>query len=400
MKQKECPQWQLFVDESGRFDELDTRVVCGLLINAPVNPRADDLLVRAFKEVFVGVAYPPHAYQHNWAAGRLVSLLQSGARPAPVSEAIVAGAMGCLEQHDHLTAVQAFRAAVEGEKYPEVEHVKVVDALLEQYATTEHECLKALRDRDRHSMWQLMRQIPALYRTDNVFVVGAAQPIGLKDEHDHGQDPYLWLLQLLLERVISLLRQRDSASAQRVWVTIARRNVNASLIPGGPPQTVQLLLRHVSDAIALASATPPWPVSSSADSRRALEKDSVRLQPRCIPPRYDTNVPAGLVLADFAANRLRWVMERSLTKSWKKIERGAASYFALPIAAKPQWAFGIDEIGSLAAIAVPGAPRARIQAAFADCANDDKQHACEASWIEEATMRWEKAARALRKVGG
>jgi hypothetical protein len=144
-------------------------------------------------------------------------------------------------------------------------------------------------------------------------------------------------------------------------------------------RTVALRMDHLSDQVRRAERLPLLaPPEGSPDDRvRILQ---YRIQP------YDQLVHPGIVLADFAANRLRASLGQAAR--WAELRRTAAGRVALSIEA-PALAF--PHAGPLPACALHGEARTKIAQAFETRTNVDLGRILP-GWGHDQAAAWIQAA--------
>ncbi len=109
------------------------------------------------------------------------------------------------------------------------------------------------------------------------------------------------------------------------------------------------LLSHLGEVFGpgeswlVGAGMPPVADDDTSDTR-------VRIVPHSVS-RYDSNVRPGIVIADFAANRLRWPM--STARSWHELQARADSQVALPVTAPARRDVGASPLPALAAHGLP-----------------------------------------------
>lgn len=347
--------WQLFIDESGDFDQpRDTCVVAGVLVHAPMHPRGEADVRAALDDAYPALRYPPHATKLRFLSGRVVATLagatSSSSPTATGARELARRALAVIEAHDGSIADAVGRLSSEGRE-PGNEQLTAWDGLLRVHAPSFADGVQQLLEQDVHRMRQVLDRAGALFGADDpgeAFVVAAADT-GHADAYAIEdpvveRDRYLALLGVLFERTLALLCERVGAGA-RIWTSVARRSVHRRDVGRFP-----LMPRNIG---AAAETAARFPLFDGATPRPKLIAAGV--------PAYDAAVPAGMVLADFVANRIRGALLRVGRLSWDRLGRMARAQVAMPIAARPRF---VEYASPIPAIAATGAPNAAIWSAF------------------------------------
>ncbi|MFW5740130.1 MAG: hypothetical protein ACOC1F_07170, partial [Myxococcota bacterium] len=198
--------------------------------------------------------------------------------------------------------------------------------------------LAAQREDQARRMNSLLACLRNLFSPSESWLIGAFDPAA----DATSQDRYLTLLQALFVRVFALLRGQQHV-VHHVKTFVARRHVQLH----GVPKPVQLRIKDVGDCVRRAETFPLRPPAPGATD------EHVRIVPWRVS-RYDERVCPGIVIADYAANRLRGPL--SSAPSWSELQSQATARVRVPIAAPAC----MDPNSVLPAMAANGSPAAII----------------------------------------
>lgn len=381
--------WQLFVDESGDDARSeDTFVVAGVLVGSALDFSAD--LRDALEEAFWGVRYPPHASELCTPAGALIARLEGGRLAEPGGSDVldwIEPARQVLLTSTSPLAVE-LRAALEAggfasrkARYPAVQ---ALQAWLREHAHRDPHvavasgALKELLRGDDARLTTVLGRIADAVGPERCFIVGAAQRVEDVHAEEAGyhaagyRDPYLALLEACLERVVMLLREGEEQHT--VQITVAERDV-------GLPRR---RLRE-GDVFGCIDGAMRHPFAPGGEGGR----HSVQLLVSSIVP-FDAAVHPGVVLADFAANRLRWTV-RGRPPRWRTLTHVARQHFALPLAAVPR---AFRERTPAPALGTGGHARRQIRAAFGGEAAQASDFPLD-GWVADQVQHWSDLGAAL-----
>jgi hypothetical protein len=360
--------WQLFIDESGDFDDpTDVHVVAGLLVPAAAHPSQAAALRELLRRGLPGIPYPPHASHLNLAVGRMAAtLLATGVDEAPrdIAECCHAAKEALLAAPRGVAGV--VREALATRRMPTFGALRSCEQWLAINRSDLHDDLRVLQARDREAMRDILARTRDAFKAPSAMVVAAV---------GHGADGagYLALLEVLFERTLMLLRARDAQVEVRA--TVATRHVP---MPEVARKRTPLMPAAIGQAIHAAMSFPFLPATGLGDPRVArIVAES--------PPRYEALVHPGVVLADFIANRARSAF-RALDRPWVERSAHAASLLALPVDVIAQ---GFKAAGPLPTVAADGIARARVRAQFEGAPVPDGRSR---GWRDEQAERWIAAA--------
>lgn len=330
--------WQLWIDESGDFEEEgDRRCVAGLLTRG--SHRIDSAIRIALGHVRPRARFPHHATELRRPIGVLVEWYRTrdtGAVDVALDETACAHALACIEASVDPDAI-AFRDALQGGRDIPFKAKEKSDVLLKHMSRDAYEHLRWYQEVTEQRMRNLVQGLAHFAGPGKCFLVAAAEASGVNPAD--GRDAYLVSLAALLERAVGYLR---SGGAERHDVTlhIAIRGKTST----GKKRYELVNDDDVNACIAEANAAPAPP--DRGDVRFELES----LQ------RYDSSVRPGIVLADDLSNRLRFALMR---RTWREVESAIRRTAAVEVTANCA-ALRRD----LPAISAPGAPREAIHAAM------------------------------------
>lgn len=375
--------WQLFVDESGDFDDPEAEVaVAGVLVRAYDSAQLRIRLRQALERAVPVGLYPPHTNRLNipaWIA--LASMVhvaegESGARFRKAADP----AIRAIEASAEAPAVQAreaVRAYRESGKEVSWEVGRAVDAWLAEAHPHAHRRLACVsRDIDAALVQLLERLQSGVLDGGRCFVSCAwSGPEDLGSE-----DRYLRLLEVLLERVFAL-SAGPRPPEQRIFAHVATRRVRAGHDGAGGDEREKMRVEHLA---AVARPATTFPVGCNPPH--------VVFFPHP-PAKYDASVHPGIVLADIAANRL---LGRVLVASsgWEQVQSFAAAAVGLPVDASVR-ALDTSRAGSIAA---SGAPRDAIRSAFRGEPHETTWPQAP-RWAGDQARVWTSVAARLRRQG-
>lgn len=314
-------EWLLFVDETGDFDTPNESVsIVGWLVRQADTPDFDAALRRAIDQLFPRNAYPPHATLLNIPISHLAQLRLFGPAPADVP----AWAAGGTARWDRLcalndSAVQRVVACVQNGCMPNWDECNAADSRVRWLDRPLHQVMDAQRLRKFDQMTALLALLDDALSPSGSWLVGASMPETLRSSPATPPDHYLHLLDLLFARVFALLRS-TSKEVHTVKTFVAGRRVWVHELL----QKVYLRNLDVGACVRRAERFPFLPPSDGHPD------DNVRILPFDIE-ETDARVRPGIVIADFAANRLRHVLAGS--RRWPDVKTQAAARIALPVVA-------------------------------------------------------------------
>jgi hypothetical protein len=320
--------WQLFVDESGGFARPgDGGVVAGVLVRGYPAPQSDHALATALRiEARCGSPYPPHERTDH----RLCAPLVFADLPITAFESSSHGAV--TRRRDALRGhATAFRAsndpagtearrrarAYEGAWHPPDQFLDTLFVKADDGVARDAALAPAMQS-DRHArtsqMRALCREASQRIGAAGAWLVGV---VNLASDREppaplHARDPYLHCLDLLLARAALLAHRHDGAA--HLFPMIASRDIWTPTRRAPGTMTREDLYAAVTRA---KDRVPPRVAAS------------VGIHP--FPPvSYDRHVPAGVVLADFAAFHVADVL-RGATADWPTIAARAREATGLAV---------------------------------------------------------------------
>lgn len=333
-------EWQLFIDETGNFEDPDASVaVVGWLVQHREHPRFDADLRGALAKVVPDAAWPPHAAHLNLPIVHPILTQGFGAVPSDDDAWVssMPGAWARLRALKHEAVRKVLNLAEQRQMAP-YDDLAEANEIVKRLEPNLFGSFKARRERRMRHMRGLLSHLGEVFGPGESWLVGAGMPPVADDDTSKG-DRYLALLETLFCRVFALLRS-DDGDRHEVRVHVARRWVK----PNGVPLTLKLRIQDVGDCVRRAERFPVLaPEPGKPDAR-------VRIVPHSVS-RYDSNVRPGIVIADFAANRLRWPM--STARSWHELQARADSQVALPVTAPARRDVGASPLPALAAHGLP-----------------------------------------------
>lgn len=379
--------WQLFIDESGNFENpSDTCVVAGLLVRAASHPRDDAKVRAALEAACPGLDYPLHASTARYLSGRvhatLVSTQRQAARPSSERDLAMRGreALQGLVQHP---VAASLLEHIDARREPGHGLFQRCDELLREHAPDVARRLKSLVINDASRVREVLRRSGELFgasSADGAFVAAAVdvRSAGGDEVEDTAvrRDRYLALLRELLGRVGVLLHGR----ASEIWVTAANRHVDRVDVGAFP--------LGIANVGAAATAAMKFPLLAVGDGA-----------PRFIPagvPRYDDSVRPGIVLADFLSNRVRNNVLGADNIAWHTLAGQLKDRIWLDGTSTTTFA-GAGR--KLPAIADAGRAQAAIWRAFDGEKVDDKLGGLP-RWSRDQAQAWTHAGAAWRATRG
>jgi hypothetical protein len=366
--------WELFVDEAGDFDAADDAVVtAGLLLRSELPGRNRAALRHALWRVAPDFPWPLHANRLRFPV--LLGLVVI-ARRNPVGATVIVDRPERDARLDQLAAqaVERLRALdgkrleaalgrLRGGEMPSWSDLRSLDATLRAQDPILHRRLEACLRRVHVALRDLLAtlQTPAAAGADplpSALVVACGEyRDGDGIPADAGADPrgsrrFDTLLAGLLERVRDTLIH--AGGRHQVWLDVLSRPYVDPFL--GARVRAQFHERHLGTIVSRLGAN--------------RESDPVRLVPRQVA-FYDGGVDPLLVLADFVANRARFVL-RPLDRDLASAERGLGEKLTARVRA------GLPPLPTLAAVA-------------GSDSDDDSRR-----WAREQADEWAQASRAGR----
>jgi hypothetical protein len=396
--------WQLFIDESGDFDDPDDVVcVAGLFVPLPADDDLEPYLRTRLDEAFPLTTYPQHAAELDVPISRALLALRSPrleGEPAAVADvrARIAPAIGALlgaDDPEVLTTVGAHRVGVPLTH----DRVRWLDIWLRGAAPEAHRELRAVCDEQEEALRaHVLGDLADLVRRYTTEVLPPsdgnplpARPVALvaAEASPEGAGPpaarYLALFELLLERVYAHLREPGGARHHVLVRTSAR-----DLRFGDATNDHRLDAPDVVRASRRAAGFPFLPAEHLPDRRvwlSALATES-----------FGPAMHPGLVLADYVANRARRALKSTPIRSMplaalqQSIERRLGHVDTrLPLRARPT-------LGPLPTVAAGGLARRHVRTCFVGRVAPEPLHHVP-RWASESAQAWEIAARALAAEG-
>lgn len=336
--------WQLFVDESGDFESATCDLaVVGFLLQGYASPQLSALLRQSVERIFPGIPYPPHAAHHNCASSLLWAPVR-GATPPGTSERFHQRTAAAVRLALEATSPAAadFRDAVARSDAPrrlDLGRARDFDRWLAGSAPAAHQSVVAEADQQRADFVDFLdAQLGRTTAARSAAVVAAWR--GAAAGHASANATYHELYETLIERALAFVATRDSES--QLWVHVAKRE-------GGDDAS-----RRGLESAQKAAASHP--MLDRARSRPAIQVASLQ--------RYDHGVHAGVVVADFAANRLRGRV-LGHARGWDEVARSCRATIGLAPGARCELLSAAD---NLPAITPAGDARAAIRDAAAGAA--------------------------------
>lgn len=320
--------WQLFVDESGGFGRPgDGGVVVGVLVRGYPAAQSDHALTKALMlEARCGTPYPPHERTDHRLCAPLVFADLPMAAFEQWSHGAIARRREALQGHAAVfhalndpAGVELRRRALanEGGWHPPD---AALEALLARadVGVARNTTLAPAMEADRHArttrMRALCREASQCVGATGAWLVGV---VNLASDREpaaplHAHDPYLYCLDLLLGRALMLAHCHDKAA--QIFPMIASRDIRTPTRNALGTMTRDDLYAAATRAkdrvpprVAAAVGMHPYPAAS-----------------------YHRNVPAGIVLADFAAFHVAEIL-RGATADWPTIAAWAREATGLSV---------------------------------------------------------------------
>lgn len=379
--------WQLFIDESGRFeDSQDTCVVAGVLVHARIHPGRDARVRAALEAACPGARYPHHASAARFLSGRVHATLappRSSSDGGEAERALAVEAATLLRRHDRQEAPRLLLAAIESGKEPDHDVYRRCDELLGAESPELAGRIKRVVERDQDRIRQVLQRSAELFDAPNSesFIVAAADD-GELDDRDVAdavvdRDRYLALLTVMLERTAMLLYGR----AHELWFCTAKRDINRRDVGRFP-------LGNANLAAAARSATSsPLLASSPQHAPRFINAGA---------QAYGPDVRPGLVLADFVSNRIRASLKGARDLPWSRLARNVERRVSLDVAATPRF---IPSEAQLPSIASAGSARTIILNAFSGAPVDPALRPA-TQWARDQARSWLEAGTTWRAARG
>lgn len=288
--------WQLYVDETGNFGELEPVAIAGVLIEGYGSIDLTIALREQLDAIFDGVPYPPHAAFH----GRALSLLWSVVHRAPASDRFYGVTQAAKRELDRAPSgpLAELRRELASKSRPDRVPFPLYGRALRALRVIDgHACsaLEAEVQRAREGLAQLLSGALSSRTGRRVMLVGAwlgtydARPTD--DVSAWADSRYVRVYEVLVERCLALLGACETSTD--LWVHLADRrwaSTSRAVLAGAEKRAAEHpLLRSVRTRVTRAQA-------------RA----------------YDARVPPGIVLADFAAHTLGSALRTN--PSWANLQ--------------------------------------------------------------------------------
>lgn len=360
--------WTLFVDESGQAGSPgQTLVVAGLLLPAGLHePLQRDLRVR-LEGIYRGLPWPPHAATLN----------------LPVAAAVASGTLPPGQREAALEALRLpLRGLLDGVALDDWQALRNADAAVAERFPEAYARLQALAHGRSASVQRLLAELGRTASPQGAVALLAADRVDpARDERPLGglvvRDAYLRLLRLLLERVHALL-WHGGRGVEVVDAVVADRLL--TLAKGG--QLVPMVSRYVAE---IADEAARAPFLAEGDPRR----ESVRVAATVRRRYHGPQVPAGLVLADWLANRAGRALRRDRDLAGLAAELDGQGLRGLPRERAPALA---AQGPALTTLAWGGEARARVHEAARRSEVVPTTGLAPPRWVPEATAPWVDAA--------
>lgn len=374
---RNATHWTLHLDESGDFASPgDAVFVAGIMLQEPPSDAADRILGDVLRRIDPLVPYPPHATdmrQLAWWVARWM-LADSAVRENHPARYVLDRAAATIQRGESAPLLIRMTEQLQRRQTPDYDALKLATRWLRDRDPALCRELESLARGAEDRYRAIGTQLRTLYGDARCHVVAAGDPGGVAID---GADRYLSLLTVLFERVFALLRARP-AQRHEVRVVAAQRHVTDARVGRRRmlmPQDLGDCVRRAERFPLLAPASPPDTVI------RILPWASVA---------YRDQVPPGVALADFVANRVRRVLLQSYTWDQASNEIAAATGLAAMVPARV-----LPDGGAQPAIAVAGAPRDAIAAAFLGRPAEGLPLKS-GRWTTDQAQRWIAVADTLR----
>lgn len=283
--------WTLYVDESGHDDWL---VVAGVLLRE----RESHELNRSLRAALAGVSplspWPLHGTDLRLSGMRLVWAARAGGSEdaaacalraicQPLLEALAAG----VQQVPPPKWGAAWQATLKTGAPPPREDVVAAEGWLRRCQPRQ----MAVLDGAVRQETEQLRELLDAWSDRMQLIVAAGRITGNAEGELQGlqRDDYVRVLQAMFERAVAMIGGEEP---RRVWYRVATRGVQQRGVP-------RMELRHWQVGHVAAAARQGMPGVSGL---RLLPMDGIE--------RYDANTVPGLVLADIAANAIRWPIKQ------------------------------------------------------------------------------------------
>lgn len=379
--------WQLFIDESGRFDDArDTCVVAGILVHAKIHAAHDARVRAALEAACPGARYPYHASAARFLTGRVHATLASPRSTSNGGEEerrLAMQAVTVLRGYADRVGARLLLEAIDTGREPDYDAYRQCDDLLREKAADIADRLRHLVDRDCDRMRQVLRSSGELFGATpgDAFIVAAADDGELDDRDVEDEvverDRYLALLTVMLERTAMLLFGRG----RELWYCTAKRDITRKDVGRFP-------LGNSNLAAAARSATAfPLLASSPRNAPRFINAGA---------QAYGSDVRPGLVLADFVSNRIRASLKGARDLPWDRIARNVERRVYLNVGATPRF---IASDAQLPSIASAGSARTLVYNAFTG-APIDPALSPSTRWARDQARSWIAAGTSWRTQQG
>ncbi len=370
-------QWVLHLDESGDFASPGNAVlVAGIMLQERPSEAADQILAGVLRRIDPLVPYPPHATdlrQPAWWVARWM-LADPAVREIHPARQVLDRAAATIQRGGSAPLLARMNEQLQLAQTPDYDALQLATRWLRDRDSALCRELESLARGAEDRYRAIGTQLRTLYGDARCHVVAAADPGGVSLE---GADRYLSLLTVLFERVFALLRARP-AQRHEVRVVAAQRHVTDTRMG----RRRMLMPQDLGECVRQAERFPLFaPVSAPDTIVRILPWSSVS---------YREQVPPGVALADFVANRVRRVLLQG--PGWEKANDEIVAVTGLTTMVPARV---LPDGGAQPTIAATGAPREAVAAAFQGVSAMDLP-LLSGRWTIEQAQRWIAVADTLR----
>jgi len=387
--------WLLCVDESGEFTPGSRSMITGLLVQDRDTPALQAAWRKALERIFPLHVFPQHAHEIRQLASRLVGYrrLSPAAREAlaPVVQILCDEAWARIGEGSRVlgpgtATLRQFLAQVEAGTEVGRELLVAVGDWLAARDASLAERLRAQEEEEWRQFRSFAETIGGAYGPRRCYLVAAGVQVPSPGGGARGEpDPFITTLAVLLERVVALLRSRESP---RLLVTRLDPRYYRS-VKAGQDRPVD------AEAVAACwgeAARFPLPCGVAHGEREELLRILVsRTSSRRICREKGHQYHPGLVIADLCSNRLFGLLRKN--PPLERVLRISDMLLGLPLRAV---AAALSDAGELPSLAMAGEPRAAIARAWSVPRLEPAWDELSPRWAREQAQRWYTALAAAQ----
>ena len=213
-------KWNLYIDESGKFEDPDDVVtVAGLLIKEGVDSFSQERVRRALERAFPRVPWPVHGWVLRKVCMQAVWAYSAYKHKAQMPSSCEWDVIQLLENDERFqNACNCVRKA----KDPKYDDLTYLDALIRKRDSVLWSCLFNAMIHQQEAIWRVLQSCSKISLPGSVFLVVASETIQ-GDSASSLRDRYLELLACLFHRTADLLLV--CSGENQVWLHPLTRKI-------------------------------------------------------------------------------------------------------------------------------------------------------------------------------